>query len=156
MECEPGISFEEYCARGIYPVLPSRSHKFVDGESLDDLAHRAQQAIDELVMPYIWQAARAGETGIHVAIVSHGLCISELVPALLCKDVSGVHPGYKYKGLLNTAWTRVTVNVQGAKEAEALEFPDSNPPPLEVRVVEFNRHEHLDRVVRCLICEGCC
>lgn len=29
-----------------------------------------------------------------------------------------------------------------------MEFSDSNPPPLVVRVTDFNSHEHLDRVVR--------
>ena len=28
-----------------------------------------------------------------------------------------------------------------------MEFKDDNPPPLEVKITEFNRHEHLDSVV---------
>ena len=28
-----------------------------------------------------------------------------------------------------------------------LEFRDDNPPPLEVKVTDFNRHEHLNSVV---------
>ncbi|OSX59928.1 hypothetical protein POSPLADRAFT_1075385 [Postia placenta MAD-698-R-SB12] len=147
-EMEPGVTLEEYYARGVYPVLTGRSQKFPEAESLDDLARRAEQAINGLVMPYVWQAARAGEKGIHVAIVSHGLCISELLPALLSKDASGAHPKHKYKGLLNTAWTRVTVDVKGSVEGKSMEFSDSNPPPLVVRVTDFNSHEHLDRVAR--------
>jgi len=154
MEMESGVSLEKYYARGVYPVLPGRVQKFPEGESLDDLAKRAQQAINELAMPYVWQAARAGEKGIQVAIVSHGLCISELLPALLSKDASGVHPGHKYKGLLNTAWTRVTVNVKGSKEGRPLEFSDSNPPPLEIKVTDFNRHEHLERVASTIVIMG--
>ncbi|KAI0917238.1 hypothetical protein AcW1_007518 [Taiwanofungus camphoratus] len=145
---EPGVSLEEHYARGVFPVIPERSHKFPEGESLIDVEQRAQAAIEQIVMPYIWSAARAGEKGIHVAIVSHGLCISELIPALLSKDVSGLHPGHKYRGLLNTAWTRVTVNIKGIGEGETLEFTDNNPPPLLVRVTDFNRHEHLDNVTR--------
>ncbi|CCL99710.1 uncharacterized protein FIBRA_01732 [Fibroporia radiculosa] len=144
MQFKPGLTLEEHYARNLYPVLPDRSQKFPEGESLDDLAQRAKQAINDIVMPYVWQAVKTGEKGTHIALVSHGLCISELVPALLCKDVSGIHPGHKYRGLLNTAWARITINVKGAKEGEALAFIDSNPPPLEIRVVDFNSHDHLD------------
>ncbi|KZT65800.1 phosphoglycerate mutase-like protein [Daedalea quercina L-15889] len=148
MEFQPGLSLEEHFARGLYPVLQSRSQRFPEGESLDDLAARAKKAVDELLMPYVWSAARGGEEGLHIAIVSHGLCISELIPSLLVRDQSGVHPGHRYRGLLNTAWTKVTVKVKGAKEGELMDFPDNNPPPLEVKVTDFNRHEHLDNVAR--------
>ncbi|KAH9841642.1 phosphoglycerate mutase-like protein [Rhodofomes roseus] len=148
METQSGLSFEEHLRRGLYPVLHDRSQKFPEGESLDDLAARAKKAVDELLMPYVWQAAMAGDNGLHIAIVSHGLCISELIPALLVKDQSGLHPGHRYKGLLNTAWTRVTVNVKGAKEGELMDVQDNRPLPLEVKVTDFNRHEHLDSVAR--------
>ncbi|EIW59438.1 phosphoglycerate mutase-like protein [Trametes versicolor FP-101664 SS1] len=143
-----GLSLEEHFAKQLYPVLHERWQKFPEGESLDDLFTRAKQAIDELIMPHVWSAAREGKKGIHIAIASHGLCISELVPALVMKDESGVHPGEKFRGLQNTAWTRVTVNVKGAKEGEPLDFPDNDPPKLQVRVTDFNRHEHLDAVKR--------
>ncbi|PSR70465.1 hypothetical protein PHLCEN_2v13616 [Hermanssonia centrifuga] len=145
---EPGLSLEEHLARGLYPVLHERSQKFPEGESLNDLALRAEQAINEIVMPYVWQAARDGKKGIHIALVSHGLCISELVPALLKKDASGQHIGRDYRGLLNTAWTRVVLDVKGSKEGEPLEFSDNALPPLEVRVVAFNSSEHLEKVKR--------
>ncbi|KAI0670864.1 phosphoglycerate mutase-like protein [Trametes maxima] len=143
-----GLSLEEHFAQGLYPVLHERSQKFPEGESLDDLYARAQKAVDELVMPHVWRAAREGRKGVHVAIASHGLCISELVPALVVKDESGVHPGDKYRGLQNTAWTRVTVDVKGAKRDEPLEFADSDPPKLQVHVTDVNRHEHLAQVTR--------
>ncbi|KAI0632352.1 phosphoglycerate mutase-like protein [Trametes polyzona] len=144
----PGLTLEDHFAQGLYPVLHERGQKFPEGESLDDLFARAKQAIDELVMPHVWSAAREGKKGVHIAMASHGLCISELVPALLLKDESGIHPGDKYRGLQNTAWTRVTVNVKGTKEGEPLEFSDSDPPKLEVRVTDVNRHEHLADIKR--------
>lgn len=113
-EMLPGLSLEDHFARKLYPVLHSRAHKFPQGESLDDLAARANKAVDDLLLPYVWSAARAGDQELHVAIVSHGLCISELVPALLVRDESGVHPGHQYHGLLNTAWIRVTVKVKAS------------------------------------------
>lgn len=108
----PSLSLEEHFARGIWPVLHERSQKFPEGESVDDLYARAAKAIDELVMPHLWHAVREGKSGVHVALASHGLCIGEMIPALLVKDESGVHPGDKYRGLQNTAWTRLTVEVE--------------------------------------------
>ena len=161
-----GLSLEEHFARGIFPILHLRSQKFPEGESLHDLSSRAAQAIDECVMPHIWEAARSGWKGGHIALVSHGLCISEMVPALLRKAAKGDQAGGEYRGLMNTAWTRVTIDVKvrrasawccamcltGYKEweGEPLEFSDDNPPPLVIRVTEFNRHEHLDKVVSSL------
>ncbi|KAH9850118.1 phosphoglycerate mutase-like protein [Lenzites betulinus] len=143
-----GLTLEEHFARGLYPVLHERGQRFPEGESMDDLFERAKKAIDELVMPQVWRAAREGKTGVHIAVASHGLCISELVPALVFKDASGVHPGDNYRGLHNTAWTRVTIDVQGAKEGVPMEFADGDPPKLQVRVTDVNRHEHLAEVKR--------
>ncbi|KZT09136.1 phosphoglycerate mutase-like protein [Laetiporus sulphureus 93-53] len=145
LQYEAGLSVEEHFARDIYPVLRERHQRFPEGESLDDLAERAQQAVDSLMMPYVWQAMKAGDKGIHVAIVSHGLCISELVTALLSRNASGVRHENKYKGLLNTAWTRVAVNVMNATEGATA---DGDYPPLEIKVIDFNRHEHLEKVAR--------
>ncbi|KAI0699308.1 phosphoglycerate mutase-like protein [Cerioporus squamosus] len=147
-EQTPGMTIEEHFAKGIWPVLHERHQKFPDGESLDDLYARATQAIDQLVMPHVWKAAREGKTGVHIALASHGLCISELIPALLAKDERGVHPGDKYRGLHNTAWSRATIQVEGAQEGVPLDFPDSNPPKLRIQVTDVNRHEHLDEVKR--------
>jgi len=138
---DPGKSLEQHYAEGKYPVLAHRSEKFPMAESLDDLGKRAEKAIQELVMPHAWEAAREGRKGVQLAIVSHGLCISELIPALLKKGAED-GPIVDYRGLHNTAWTRVTVDVQDTK-GEALEFA-----PLEVRVTHVNMHEHIDKIIR--------
>lgn len=112
MEAKPGLSLEEHFAQGLYPVLHERWQKFPEGESLNDVVARAQQAIDELVMPHVWEAARQGKKDVHIAIVSHGIAISELIPVLVMKDESRLHPGHRWRGLLNTAWTRIAVDVK--------------------------------------------
>ena len=53
---------------------------------------------------------------VHVALVSHGLCISELVAAVLGLDYERRSKGLEvpdraYAGLLNTAWTRATIDL---------------------------------------------
>ncbi|TFK52626.1 phosphoglycerate mutase-like protein [Heliocybe sulcata] len=148
LHLEPGMSLEDHYAKGIYPVIFNREDKFPEGESLDDLARRAEEAIDKFVMPHVWDAARSGKRGVHVALVSHGLCISELIAALMRKSAVGGGSADKYKGLLNTAWTRVAINVHGAKEGEPVEFPSNESPPLTMKVTDVNRHEHIDDIKR--------
>ena len=106
------MTLEEHYAEGLYPALRDRTSKFPDGESLEDVGARAARAVEELIIPQVRQAAKEGKKNVHVAIVSHGLCISELVPALLQKDVSGYLPSTSYKGLQNTGWTRIAIDVQ--------------------------------------------
>ena len=112
MHAKEGLSLEDHFAQGIYPVLYERWQKFPEGESLEEVVQRAEKAIDDFVMPHVWAAAKAGKKGVHIALVSHGICISELIPVLVMKDESRIHPGHRWRGLLNTAWTRVTVNVK--------------------------------------------
>lgn len=112
MTPEPELSLEEHLEQGIYPVLYERWQKFPGGESLDDVVQRAEQAIDELVMPHVCEAVKDGKKNVHIAIVSHGICISELIPVLVLKDEGHQHPGHRWRGLRNTAWTRITVDVK--------------------------------------------
>jgi broad specificity phosphatase PhoE len=107
VEVPAGQTEEELIAKNIFPILESRSAKFPEGESLDDLARRTEKAIAECVLPHVL------EDGAHIVIAGHGVCIGELIAALVRlgsdsqEDVS-----YMYMGLLNTAWTRVTVSVK--------------------------------------------
>lgn len=99
-------TLDELFAQGIYPVLYHRDEKFPGAESLNDLALRAEKAIMECVIPHL-----QSEEDAHIAMVSHGLCISELVAALLRLDPDS-RRDTSYKGLLNTAWTRATVSIK--------------------------------------------
>ncbi len=98
-------------AKGVYPVLYGDDEKFPEGESTKDLAERARTALAKFVLPHVWQAAKEGKTGIHVAIVSHGLCISELISELL-KRSAKQGGETDHRGLWNTAWTRVVVDIE--------------------------------------------
>lgn len=152
-------------------MLFERNEKFPEGESLDDLRDRAERAMDELVMSYVWEEAKSKARGeatgdIHLAVVSHGLCISELVAALMRKNTgprAQGNVGDKWTGLLNTAWTRVVINVDVRNHICVLHLSSSlltstqsptetidpaNPPRLKVEVTHVNSHDHLDQVVR--------
>jgi len=142
MSVDPDKSMAELFSEGKYPILTHRSEKFPQGESLDDLGQRADRAIQGLVMPHVWRAKEEGAKEVKLAIVSHGLCVSELIPALLKRGVKS-GPMVNYRGLQNTAWTRVTVTVKDSKEGEALEFP-----LLEMQVTHVNMHGHIDKLKR--------
>ncbi|KAJ3986497.1 phosphoglycerate mutase [Lentinula detonsa] len=129
-------SLDELFAEGIYPVLYHRDEKFPAAESLNDLASRAEKAIMECVVPHLRSEGIA-----HIAMVSHGLCISELVAALLRLDPDS-RRDVSYKGLLNTAWTRATVSF---KEV-ATNFAEGIPP-LDVQVTHVNIADHLEDIV---------
>jgi len=101
VEIPPGKTREECYKEGIYPVLSGRQAKYEGGESLDDLAVRAEKALRECVLPHI-------DSDAHIAIASHGLCISELMSELLKLDPKADR-SKSYRGLLNTAWTRVEI-----------------------------------------------
>lgn len=146
MEFLPGLTLEQHYEQGVYPVLHGRSEKFPEGESLDDLTTRADKAAEEIMMPHIQAAIKSGERGVHVAIVSHGLCISQLIPALLRRGARG-DPGRHYKGLLNTAWSRVTVELKNPDDDDAHTPSDGAGLAFQMRVTDFNRHEHLDNMV---------
>lgn len=96
-----GITREELYQKGIYPVLEHRYEKYANGESLNDLATRAEAALRECVFPHL-------DADAHIAIASHGLCISEMVSALMRLDPEA-DKSISYQGLLNTAWTRVNI-----------------------------------------------
>jgi len=136
VELAPDQTEEEMMAMNMFPPLSSHSAKFSGGESIDDLARRAEEAARECVLPHVL------EDGVHVAIASHGYCISELIAALLRLDPDG-RRNVSHRGLLNTAWTRVVISVKGSHTGPV---DPANPPPLTVRVTHVNQFDHLDTI----------
>ncbi|KAF9480584.1 phosphoglycerate mutase-like protein [Pholiota conissans] len=129
---------EELWSKNIFPMLYERSERFPEGETLEDLAARAEIAIQSCVLPHL-QAKDVEGDGVHVAVASHGLAIGELVAALLRLDPEADH-NQAHDGLQNTAWTRVKVGVRGDHDGA---IDPAKPPPLEVKVQHVNQTEHL-------------
>jgi broad specificity phosphatase PhoE len=160
----PNKSLDDQFRDGQYPVLFDRNERFPNGESTNDVAVRAERAINDLVLkPYLSRAISSGAKDVHIAVVSHNLCIGELIPALL-KRSDGGSPTGNYRSSRNTAWTRVTVQVKVMfgplrlvrltkrvqRGAEVPQITDEleNLPPLSVTVTDVNRHEHITNVKR--------
>lgn len=75
LSSDKGMSIEEK----IFPIPIGREAKFPEGESLNDLSERTSKAVQELILPWICEADKADSDGdVHIAVVSHGLCISEV------------------------------------------------------------------------------
>ncbi|KAK0243969.1 phosphoglycerate mutase-like protein, partial [Armillaria nabsnona] len=143
----PDVVSSDLYAQGIYPSPLNRDESFPEGESRSDLRRRAEQAVDEILLPYVWQSAREGNAGVRVALISHGLFIKELIAALVARDAQGETTDLYYKGLRNTAWARMTVEVQTPRRGKKTGL-DDNYPPLKVRLTDFDRKDHLKNVVR--------
>ncbi|KAF5386449.1 hypothetical protein D9757_005860 [Collybiopsis confluens] len=128
-------SLEELYTIGMYPqeVYFTRDGKFPNAESLNELAARTEEAIAEHVVPHLQSGA-----DVHIALISHGLCISELIAALLRLDPES-RRDVSYRGLLNTAWTRATVSIKG-------NAPFSEGVPLDVKVTHVNVADHLKNI----------
>ncbi|KAJ7288278.1 histidine phosphatase superfamily [Mycena rebaudengoi] len=128
--------------KGIYPSSLSRKESFPDGESLDDVQARANDALADIIMPYVRESAREGKSGVHVAIVSHGIFIKEMLRALAKHDETADMTACDFQWLRNTGWARVVVEM-GVNQISA-----DAACPLQVSLTHFNECEHLVSVKR--------
>ncbi|KAG7448875.1 phosphoglycerate mutase-like protein [Guyanagaster necrorhizus] len=118
-------------------VLIDGDGKFPGGESRNDLAARADIAVKECILPNLTE--ENFENGLHIAFTSHGLCIGQLIAALLRYDASA-DGDISYEGLGNTAWTRVEVFLDANDGPVDL----SVRPALKINVTHINAKEHLE------------
>ncbi|KAJ6559146.1 histidine phosphatase superfamily [Mycena vulgaris] len=143
---DPDIPLAQHFEKGIYPSSLTRSERFPEGESLDDVRDRASQVWTDILLPYVQQAAREGDNDVHVAVISHGIFIKEALRALGKYDHTADMTACDYQWLRNTAWARVVVAV---KDDHLTKEPaEGIVPPLQVQLTHFNECEHLANVKR--------
>jgi broad specificity phosphatase PhoE len=128
------FALSAHYARGKFPAIYTRTDKFPGGESLEDVAKRVDDVIDEVLLPYVWQEFE-GAAPMMVAVVSHGLFIAELV-ARLVKRGHGNHiddlddtlqvEARNFRGLKNTAFTKVQVTFKVCYLPFSLLFDDDD------------------------------
>ncbi|KAL0959995.1 hypothetical protein HGRIS_011649 [Hohenbuehelia grisea] len=144
LEPIPGKTLEEMYAMKVFLTLRGRQAKFPNGESLDDLAHRAERALAGCVFPYLAEHGRESSDDappFHIVVVSHGLCISELIAALVRLDPDSPQDK-SYTGLLNTAWTRVSISLKDSSSTT----DTTQAPKLNVRILDVNNAKHLQNL----------
>lgn len=157
-EPKPGLPLEEHYTQGLFPIHHERWQKFPGGESLEDLAVRADRAVKEVILPHVLALSKSEKQGAHIAVASHGLFIAEMIPALLKLDPTSGESRTTYRGMLNTGWTRVTVEIvvsrlRGSVKERANGVIQGEPgqnevwPEVRVRVTDFNSHAHLNSIV---------
>ncbi|KAF5382740.1 hypothetical protein D9615_002872 [Tricholomella constricta] len=139
---ESGLSLAAHIAKGKYPAIYNRSERFPEGECLNDVAKRADQVVEDVILPYLRQAANESTNDMHVAFVSHGIFIGELVASLVRRGGGKAEPK-SYRGLKNTGWTLVTAKVKNEQEEEGVDVSLQY-----VRVTQHNSCEHLEGLVR--------
>jgi broad specificity phosphatase PhoE len=110
---EPGLSMEAHYAQGKFPALFGRQQSYPGGESLDDVAKRAEIVIDEVLLPHLLQE-KEDATHRTVAIVSHGLFIGELMATIIQRDATNKseHNTHDFRGIKNTGWMGVEITLK--------------------------------------------
>ncbi|KAF9448042.1 phosphoglycerate mutase-like protein [Macrolepiota fuliginosa MF-IS2] len=129
-------AMEEWWEEGVFLETQERDEKFPGGESLNDLARRAEAAIRECILPHVFDK---NQDGIHIGLASHGTFLNEMICSLLRLDPDHDH-SKSYLGLLNTAWSRLTISVKHGCEGP---YELNSPPPLRICLLAFNNYEHL-------------
>ncbi|KAJ7250832.1 histidine phosphatase superfamily [Mycena haematopus] len=144
---DPDIPLAEQFNGGIYPRALSRSEKFPEGESQNDVQDRASKCWAEILLPYVQEKAK-DNNHVHVAVVSHGVFIKEALRVLAKYDCTADLSACDYQFLRNTGWARVVVEVKVFPEAEDPIFSSSNLLLERVQLTHFNQCEHLATVTR--------
>lgn len=160
---EQGLSLADHYSNDKFPPLYARYDKYPGGESLDDVAQRADGVINDVLIPHILQE-KEQEAQHTVAIVSHGLFIVELLAAIIRKDreCSARFDTYHFRGMRNTSWTAIEVELKVYPQPLlfkvvhvlinfcCLQSSDSGSlaPALIVKIKETNQGAHLLNLVR--------
>ncbi|ORX34765.1 histidine phosphatase superfamily [Kockovaella imperatae] len=153
-----------------YTRGPGRSFKFEDGESLNDVRARANEAFSQFIERHLQECRRRPPTTRHIVVVAHGIFNAEFIGGLLARrGAQGLDWGYK--GMTNTGWTRLELGYEdemtNPHDADLKTNPDpavtpsSRPaeppevdenqvqlPRLNVRIISTDVTKHLDGIHR--------
>ncbi|KAG9103172.1 hypothetical protein FRC06_011872 [Ceratobasidium sp. 370] len=91
-----------------------RDGKFENGESLNDVARRGDKFFEQHLAPILNEAKSRPAGEVNVVVVSHGIAIAETLGALVRRSVHVEKDGWtgRFRGLHNTAWTRVAIGLE--------------------------------------------
>jgi broad specificity phosphatase PhoE len=91
-----------------------RDGKFNNGECLNDVARRGDEFFETHLAPIIREARMKPAGQVNVVVVSHGIAIAETLGALVRRSVHVQSDGWSggFRGLHNTAWSRVAIALE--------------------------------------------
>jgi len=106
------LSLRAQYAKGLFPALYTRHENYPGGESLEDVRRRAEAFVEDTLMSLIKNSEEGNQKPSIAGVVSHGIFIGELVAALLRKGGRSSEGNTdNFRGMRNTAWTKVEVRV---------------------------------------------
>lgn len=108
--------------------LSDRKTCFPNGESSEDVARRVDAFISKFIIPHVLESSSSPpnddndvnteqqqqQEPLNIVIVSHGIAISELIGALFRRGSQATRSACapeSWRGMVNTAWTRLTVSL---------------------------------------------
>ncbi|WVQ93756.1 hypothetical protein IAU59_000833 [Kwoniella sp. CBS 9459] len=155
---------------------PGRTFRFPNGESLNDVRARANEAIKQFIEPILQECHGSPPTSRHVVVVAHGIFNAEFLGALLARRKDHRPLEWGYKGMTNTGWTKAEIGYTDEfsrtttpsliTNPSGPTSPSSSPPPtssnpsdetteaekdlpsLEVRILCTDVTKHLEGVHR--------
>ncbi|KAK4685182.1 hypothetical protein P7C73_g4975, partial [Tremellales sp. Uapishka_1] len=99
---------------------PGRHFKFDDGESLDDVRKRANEAIANFIEPILQESRGQPASSKHIVVVAHGIFNAEFIGALLARRKDAAPLEWGYRGMTNTGWTRLEVGYKDEARETAI------------------------------------
>ncbi|KAH7103416.1 phosphoglycerate mutase-like protein [Auriculariales sp. MPI-PUGE-AT-0066] len=130
--------------REIFPVQRGRTDSFPEGESRDDVRARGERVLSDIFMRHIWEARGRRPGEVRVAVVSHGVCIAELVEAFLGRVPQFLRrDNCWFRGVHNTAFHELEVGLEEEMfgVADLLDgLPFDCHAPLDIKVQDVNNH----------------
>ncbi|KAJ7789331.1 histidine phosphatase superfamily [Mycena olivaceomarginata] len=145
---DPDISLAEQFERGIYPGSLSRSERFPEGESLDEVQERASKGWAEILLPYVQEKARQDNNQVHVAVISHGLFIKEAIRALAKYDRTAGLVGMRLSVASQYGLGKSRCGDEGISKGRGAGFFTKQLLLERVQLTHFNQCEHLATVTR--------
>ncbi|WOO84726.1 putative phosphatase [Vanrija pseudolonga] len=137
---------------GRYTRMPGRDFKFPEGETLNDVRKRANEAIAAFVEPALKESQGQLPSSKHLVFVAHGIFNHEFISAIMARRPEGIN-AWEYRGMTNTGWTRLEVGYEGEVSGQATS-PAIQPeyfnglPPFNAKILVTDVTSHLDNVHR--------
>ncbi|TXT04984.1 hypothetical protein VHUM_03804 [Vanrija humicola] len=133
---------------GGFTRMPGRDFRFPEGETLNDVRKRANEAIAEFVEPAIRENQGKLASSKHLVFVAHGIFNHEFIGAIMARRPEGIN-AWEYRDTSQTGWTRLEGEVSGESNSAAIQAEYFNGlPPFNAKILVTDVTSHLENVHR--------